>query len=150
MRILNLCVFLLLIASSPFVSAEKGMISYKSTYSVDETVEKLEKILKEKGMTIFAIVEHSEGAKQVGITLPPTQVVIFGNPKVGSLLMQCARSTAIDLPQKALIYEDSDGTTRLAFNDPKYLNSRHGLSQCQKPIEKISAALANIAETLIR
>ncbi len=94
--------------TAPAVATD-GMISVESPYSTAGTVERLEKILQDKGMTVFARKKHSEAAGKIGVELRETELVIFGNPKVGSALMQCEQSAAIDLPQKALIWRDAKG-----------------------------------------
>ena len=97
-------------------------------------------------MTIFNRVKHSEAAREVGIALRETELIIFGNPKVGSPLMQCQQSVAIDLPQKALIWKDSEGNTWISYNNPRYLQKKHNIANCEEVILKIEKALAGIAE----
>ena len=143
MRIVLL--FALFLATA-VVFADTGIISVKSPYSVTETADRLEALLKEKGMNVFGRIDHAAGAKSAEMELPPTELVIFGNPKVGTPLMHCARTVAIDLPQKALIWEDETGQVWLGYNDPQYLSKRHGLEHCAEVIEKISGALANFAK----
>ena len=126
--------------------ADNGLINVKSAFSVKKTADRLEKVLKEKGMTVFARINHSEGAKKVDIKLPATELLIFGNPKVGSPLMQCDRTVGIDLPQKALIWEDANGHVWLAYNDPQYLAKRHDLSGCMDVIKKVEKALSSFAK----
>ncbi|MGH1485582.1 MAG: DUF302 domain-containing protein [Cellvibrionaceae bacterium] len=123
----------------------KGMIILKSNHNVKITADKLEKVLNAKGMTVFKRIDHSAGAKKVDKELRPTELVIFGNPKVGTPLMQCAQSVAIDLPQKMLIWEDEKGKTWLAYNDPNYLVKRHNIKGCEVVIGKISGALKKFA-----
>ncbi len=127
-------------------SAAEGMIDVKSSFGVKETGDRLESVLKEKGMTMFNRVTHSEAAKKAGIELRETELIIFGNPKIGSPLMNCQQSVAIDLPQKALIWEDSEGNTWISYNDPKYLEKRHNISGCEEVISKIEKALAGMAK----
>ncbi|WP_297792606.1 DUF302 domain-containing protein [uncultured Marinobacter sp.] len=147
MRLLLGRVFaLVLLGFSLSVQAADGMVTVKSEHGVEATADRLEAVLKDKGMTVMARINHQQGAEKAGLELPPTEVVIFGNPKVGTPLMQCARSVAIDLPQKALIWEDSDGDTWLGYNDPEYLKSRHGIEGCDAVIEKVKAALAGFAK----
>jgi uncharacterized protein (DUF302 family) len=122
-----------------------GLVNVKSSHSVDETADRLEQILKTKGMKVFIRVDHSAGAKGVGIALRPTQLVVFGNPKVGAPLMQCSQSIAIDLPQKALIWEDERGDVWLTTNDPQYLADRHDMKGCQDVLAKVRKALGNFA-----
>ncbi len=142
----HILLFITLLALPFYVSADAGMVHQASAYGVDETANRLEAILKEKGMTVFARINHTQGAEKVGKTLRPTQVVIFGNPKVGTPLMQCEQSVAIDLPQKALIWEDAKGKTFLSYNHPKYLKSRHHIKGCDPVIKKVSKALENFAK----
>jgi uncharacterized protein (DUF302 family) len=126
--------------------ADNGIISVKSSHEVKATADRLEITLKQKGMTVFIRINHAEGAQKVGKKLRPTELVIFGNPKVGTPLMQCSQSTAIDLPQKALIWEDEKGQVWLSYNDPNYLVERHGITGCAEVIKKIEKALSNFAK----
>ena len=127
------------------VDAAEGIVTVKSAHSVQETANRLEAVLLEKGMNVFARINHAAGAEKVGQTLRPTELLLFGNPKVGTPLMQCAQSTGIDLPQKALIWEDDTGSVWLAYNDPAHLASRHGITDCAKGVPKIQQALKNFA-----
>ena len=97
-------------------------------------------------MNVFGRINHAAGAEKAGLTLAPTELVIFGNPKVGTPLMNCERTIAIDLPQKALIWEDEGGDVWLAYNDPAELAKRHDLKGCEAVIEKVAGALANFAK----
>jgi uncharacterized protein (DUF302 family) len=126
--------------------AGDSMITLKSQHSVQETADRLEKVLKEKGMNVFARIDHAAGAKKVDKELRPTQLLIFGNPKVGTPLMLCAQSVAIDLPQKALIWQDEAGNVWLGYNNPEYLKARHGIEGCDPVLDKIKGALANFAK----
>ena len=123
------------------VAAGEGMISIKSAHSVSDTADRLENILGAKGMTVFARIDHAAGAKKAGKTLPPTQLLIFGNPKIGTPLMVCSPSIAIDLPQKALISEDAAGTTWISYNDPMFLKLRHNTQGCDEVLKKVAMAL---------
>lgn len=127
-------------------AADSGVVKVKSNASVAQTVERLTTVLQAKGMTVFTTIDHAKGAEKAGLALPPTQVVIFGNPKIGTLLMQCAGQSAIDLPQKALIQQDSKGDVWLSYNAPSYIAGRHGIKGCDKVIGKVSQALANFAK----
>ena len=129
------------------VAAAEGMISLPSAYNVEETADRMEQILNKKGMTIFKRIKHSEGASSVGIELRDTELIIFGNPEVGSPLMKCRQSVAIDLPQKALIWEDDKAKVWISYNDPMYLEKRHNISGCEEVILKIGKALAGIAKS---
>ena len=144
MKSFNILLALILLTSFSF--AAEGVITQQSTHDVKATADRLESLLKNKGMTVFNRIRHSDGAKRVGVELRPTELIIFGNPKVGSPLMQCSQGVAIDLPQKALIWEDASGKTFLSYNDPAYLKERHQIKECQKVLEKISKALANFAK----
>jgi len=126
--------------------AADGLITVKSSNDVDTTVTKLVGILESKGMNVFGQVNHAEGAMKAGLKLRPTQLVIFGNPKVGTPLMQCSQSIAIDLPQKMLAWEAEDGTVYLSYNDPSYLKDRHSTEECDAVFEKVSGALSNFAK----
>jgi len=106
---------------------EEGIVKIPSHHSVDETVDKLKTILKSKGVTVFALVDHSGEAEKVGLKMPPTKLLIFGNPKGGTPLMLAAPSAALDLPLKILVAEDSDRKVWISYNSPEYLKERHGL-----------------------
>ena len=120
---------LLLGAVLPGSATDNGIISTPSNHSVDETVEKLKGILQAKGITLFALVDHSGEAEKVGMKMPPTKLLIFGSPKAGTPLMLAAPSIAIDLPLKILVWEDGQGKVWLSYNSPEYLKERHSLPQ---------------------
>jgi uncharacterized protein (DUF302 family) len=105
---------------------DRGMIDVPSPYSVPETLARLESILKERGVTVFARVDHSGEAEKAGLKMRPTQLLIFGSPKAGTPLMVATPSVAIDLPLKALAWEDQSGRVWLSYNAPEYLQERHG------------------------
>ena len=129
----------------PAIAAD-GMISIQSAFPVEITADRFENILNQKGMTVFSRIKHSESAQKIGIDLRKTELVIFGNPKVGSPLMQCQQTVAIDLPQKALIWEDDKGSTWISYNDPSYLVQRHNIPGCNEIISKIENALATLTK----
>ena len=106
-----------------------GFISRPSNHSVEQTVEKLKNVLQSKGVTLFALVDHSGEAEKVGIKMRPTKLLIFGSPKAGTPLMQAAPSIAIDLPLKILVWEDGQGKVWISYNSPDYLKERHNLPQ---------------------
>ncbi len=124
--------------------AADGMIELQSQNSFQATRDKLIDTLKAKGMKIFTVVDHASGARSAGLKLRPTTVVIFGNPKAGTQLMQCAQTAGIDLPMKALIWEDAKGVVRLGYNDPAWMAARHHVDDC-KIVTKMSKALGNFA-----
>ncbi|HEB55046.1 MAG TPA: DUF302 domain-containing protein [Gammaproteobacteria bacterium] len=129
---------------------KNGIIKLKSPYSVSETIDRLENVLNKKGMTIFKRVDHSAGAQKVGLELRPTQLLIFGNPKVGTPLMQCSQTAALDLPQKALAYKDASGQVWLAYNDPAYMAKRHDIEGCEKAVAKVTNALAKFSAAAVK
>jgi len=106
---------------------DRGIIDTPSNHSVDETVEKLKGILQAKGVTLFALIDHSGEAETVGMKMRPTKLLIFGNPKAGTPLMLAAPSSAIDLPLKILVWEDDQGKVWVTYNSPAYLQERHSL-----------------------
>ena len=110
-------------------TTDNGIINLPSDHSVDETVEKLKGILQAKGVTLFALVDHSGEAEKVGMKMRPTKLLIFGSPQAGTPLMLAAPSIAIDLPLKTLIWEDSEGMVWVSYNSPAYLQQRHGVPQ---------------------
>jgi uncharacterized protein (DUF302 family) len=111
------------------VTQKEGIVTIPSNHSVDETVAKLKSILASKGIHLFAVIDHSGEAAKVGIKMPNTKLVIFGNPKGGTPLMLAAPSIAIDLPLKILVAEDAGGKVWVSYNSPDYLKERHGLPE---------------------
>ena len=142
-RIFFYIITILLMATTAV--AGNGLISIKSSHDVKVTADRLENILTLKGMNVFIRINHAAGAAKAGKELRPTELIVFGNPKVGTPLMQCSQSVAIDLPQKALIWQDDKGLVWLTYNDPEYLSVRHGLKGCSEVIKKVQKALSNFA-----
>jgi uncharacterized protein (DUF302 family) len=134
---------------SSLAAADNGLITVISNYNVATTADRLEHSLATKGMTIFTRINHAQAAAKIGKELRPTELMVFGNPKVGSLLMQCQQSIAIDLPQKALIWEDEKGQVWLSYNEPEYLVMRHNIEGCNEALQKITKALSNFAKAAI-
>ena len=128
--------------------AEKnGLIQLASRYSVEDTLKRLTAAFTEKGMQIFAVIDHSGEAEKVGLKMRPTKVVIFGSPKGGTPLMVAAPSLAIDLPLKALVAEDQSGKVTVTYNDPAYLQQRHGVpAELMKNLAGAGAVLAKAVE----
>jgi uncharacterized protein (DUF302 family) len=123
-----------------------GIKSLPSVHSVDQTVERLKAVLEKKGITLFAVVDHSGEAEKAGMKMPPTKLLIFGNPAAGTPLMLAAPATAIDLPLKILIAEDAEGRAYLSWNDPEYLQARHGFpAGLIKNIAAVEILAANAA-----
>jgi uncharacterized protein (DUF302 family) len=105
----------------------RGIIDTPSNHSVEQTVDRLRNILQSKGVTLFALIDHSGEAEKVGMKMPPTKLLIFGNPRAGTPLMLASPSSALDLPLKILIREDAQGKVRVSYNRPTYLQERHSL-----------------------
>jgi len=127
--------------------ADNGLINLASKHTVDETMQRLESLLNERGVTIFARVDHSGEAAKIGLAMRPTKLLIFGSPKGGTPLMQAAPTVAIDLPLKALFWEDPYGKVWLTYNDPKYLQQRHKFPADLLPnIAAVNAMFARAAE----
>lgn len=126
-------------------TTKNGLVNVRSNHSVSATADKLQTILKTKGMNVFTRIDHAAGAKKADLELRPTELIVFGNPKVGTPLMQCAPSVAIDLPQKMLIWQDNAGVTWLTYNDPMYLMKRHKIKGCDTVLNKVSNALKNFS-----
>ncbi len=141
--------FFALIGFGGSANAAEGVITLGSAHSVKVTVDRLENTLKKKGLTVFARIDHAAGGQKVGKELRPTELLVFGNPKVGTPLMQCARTMAIDLPQKALVWEDEAGKVWLAYNDPGYLAVRHGLQGCEKVLTKVGKVLGMVSRLAV-
>jgi len=134
-----------ILLATPAARAENGLVSVKSSHDVARTVERLEAALKEKDVALVAKVDHAAGAARIGEKLRPTVLLVFGNPKLGTPLLQCAQTAGIDLPQKALVWQDEKGQTWLTYNDPRYIATRHGAGECGDVVRKTAAALEGLA-----
>lgn len=133
---------LLLVLATSMAFADDGIITRDSPYSFSQTLERIEAALAARGVTVFARVDHSAEARKIGLEMPPTTVLIFGNPKAGTPLMISAPSLAIDLPLKLLIRQDSGGKVSVSFNSALFLGARHKLSGEQlKPLDAPAALL---------
>ena len=106
--------------------SQNGLIQLSTQYSVDETISRLQSAFAEKGLKVFAVIDHSGEAEKAGLKMPATKVIVFGSPKAGTPLMVASPSVAIDLPLKALVAEDAGGKVSVTYNDPEYLRERHG------------------------
>jgi uncharacterized protein (DUF302 family) len=127
--------------------AADGLTTLRSSFGPKDTMDKLEAAVKAKGMTVFARIDHAAGAAEVGLPLRPTEVLIFGNARGGTPLMQAAQATGIDLPLKALVWQDASGATWLSYNDPAWLAQRHGLGhEVEAAVNAMAAALAAVAK----
>ena len=141
-------VFASLFTLSSAAFAADGLIALKSPYEAKETMNRFESNAKAKGLNIFARVDHAAGAATVGMTLRPTEVLIFGHPKGGTPFMECAQTLGIDMPLKALVWQDAQGQVWLGYNDPVYLAKRHHAEKCPA-VGNLSKALSGLAEATI-
>jgi uncharacterized protein (DUF302 family)/uncharacterized membrane protein YidH (DUF202 family) len=129
------------------VATSKGIVDVPTDHTVDQIVEKLKNILQSKGVTLFALVDHSGEAAKAGMKMPPTKLLIFGSPKAGTPLMLASPSIAIDLPLKILVWEDGAGRVRISYNRPEYLKQRHDLpTELLANIAVVEALAAKAAE----
>jgi uncharacterized protein (DUF302 family) len=129
--------------------AADGLVALKSAHPPKETLDRLEKLVKEKGLTVFARIDHAAGAAKAGKALRPTQLLIFGNPQGGTPLMECAQTAGIDLPLKALAWQDAGGQSWLGYNDPVWIARRHEAPQCAAG-ENLRKALAGLAGAAVK
>jgi uncharacterized protein (DUF302 family) len=126
----------------------EGLVTSRSSFDPKETMERLEAEIRARGMTVFARIDHAAGAAAAALPLRPTDLLIFGAAKGGTPLMQAAQTIGIDLPLKALVWQDEDGATFVSYNDPAYLAQRHGLGAPAKPIvDAMTGVLKAIAES---
>jgi uncharacterized protein (DUF302 family) len=142
------CLVALLLFVSSVGFAADGLIAVKSTFTAKETMDRFEANAKQRGLNIFVRIDHAAGAMKVGKTLRPTEVLIFGNPQGGTAFMECAQTVGIDLPLKALVWEDPQGQVWLGYNDPAFLAQRHGVVQCPA-VGGLSKALSGLVEATI-
>jgi uncharacterized protein (DUF302 family) len=127
--------------------AADGLTTLRSSYGPKDTMTRLEAEVKARGMTVFARIDHAAGAAGAGLSLRPTELLIFGNAKAGTPLMQTVQTTGIDLPLKALVWEDASGATWLSYNDPAWLAQRHGVAgETETVIGMMSKALDAVAQ----
>jgi len=139
---------LVLMASA--ATAAEGLVSVKSPYGVKETLDRFESAAKARGLNVFLRLDHAAGAQKIGKTLRPTELLIFGSPQGGTPLMECAQSAGIDLPLKALAWQDAAGQVWLSYNDPRYLANRHGAGECAPVVQNLTKALAGLAQDAIK
>jgi len=131
------------------VLAADGLIALKSAHSVKDTMDRFEAAAKGKGLNVFLRVDHAGGAKKIGKDLRPTELLVFGNPQGGTPLMECAQTAGIDLPLKALAWQDAAGQTWLGYNDPGFLAKRHEAGNCAA-VPNLQKALAGLAAEAVR
>lgn len=127
------------------IMTPEGLIVLQSRYGPADTAERLAAAVTARGMTVMARIDHAAGAAKAGLELRPTEVILFGNPVGGTPLMQAAQTAGIDLPLKALVWQDANGRTWLGYNDPKWVAQRHGASGVEPTVEAMTKALAAIA-----
>ena len=120
----------------------EGLTSIRSNFGPKETMERLEGEIRAQGMNVFARIDHAAGAAEAGLELRPTELIIFGNARGGTPLMQSIQTVGIDLPLKALVWEDTSGTTWLSYNEPSWIAQRHGVANAESIVSKMSAALS--------
>lgn len=137
-----------LVVCSTQVVAADGLVEVKSPYGAKETMDRFAEQAKQRGLNVFARVDHAEGATKIDLKLRPTEVLVFGNPRGGTPLMQCAQTIGIDLPLKALVWEDAAGQVWLGYNDPAWIAMRHGAPACPA-VEPVAKALAGIAAATV-
>lgn len=127
-------------------NADNGVVTVASAHPGAATVERFQTLIRERGLMVFACIDFSGDAGRAGLTLPFSQLVIFGNPKAGTPLMQCAPTAALDLPLKVLVWEDADGRAWLSFNSTEYLRDRHALpDDLMKPVSGVAALVDAVA-----
>lgn len=148
MKRLTALITIALALAATTAAAADGLVALKSPYPAKETMNRLEDNAKQRGLTVFARIDHAAGATRVGKTLRPTEVLIFGNPQGGTPLMECVQTMGLDLPLKALVWEDAQGQVWLGYNDPAWLMSRHGAAECPAA-QAVGKALASLSETAV-
>jgi len=137
-----------LVSLASVVSAADGLIVAKSPRSVADTMNRFETLARQRGLKVFARIDHAAGAAKIGKALRPTEVIIFGNPQGGTPFMECAQSAGIDLPLKGLVWQDASSQVWLGYNDPAFLAQRHGVAQCPA-IKNLRKALSILAAATI-
>jgi uncharacterized protein (DUF302 family) len=140
--------FLVLVLASFNAAAADGLVALKSAHGAKETMDRLESAVKQRGLNVFARIDHAAGAAKIGKQLRPTELLVFGNPQGGTPFMECAQTVGIDLPLKALVWQDNSGQIWLGYNDPAYLAARHGAAQCPAAAG-LSKALAGLAQQAV-
>ena len=146
LRLISCAIATMLLAGA--AAAADGLVAVKSSYSAKETMDRLEASVKQRGLTVFARIDHAAGAAKIGKTLRPTELLIFGNPQGGTPLMECEQTAGIDLPLKALAWEDAAAQVWVGYNDPAYLAQRHGAASCPV-VENLRKALSSLVDTVV-
>ena len=126
----------------------EGLTSLQSRFGPKETMDRLQAEIRAQGMTVFARIDHAAGAAEVGLTLRATELIIFGNARGGTPLMQSAQTVGIDLPLKALVWEDASGKTWLSYNEPGWIAQRHSVANAEQVVSKMAAALSAMSRAV--
>jgi uncharacterized protein (DUF302 family) len=126
----------------------EGLTSVRSRFGPKETMDRLETEIRAQGMTVFARIDHAAGAAEVGLTLRPTELIIFGNARGGTPMMQSVQTVGIDLPLKALVWEDASGKTWLSYNEPGWIAQRHSIANAEAVVSKMAAGLSAISRAV--
>jgi len=145
-RLLVLISLVVLMPALSMAGGGDGMITKKSKHSVKETIDRLEQALRKKGITIVTRWDHAHGAEKAGIPLRPTELLIFGNPKLGSHFFTSNQTAGLDLPMKALAWKDDHGQVWLTYNDPAYIANRHGIKNRPHIVKKMTGALNKLSD----
>jgi uncharacterized protein (DUF302 family) len=124
---------------------DAGLVTVQGGEDVPTTVDRITEDVAASPLTLVTTVDHAKNAADAGLDLPPTMLLIFGNPEVGTPLMQASRTVAVDLPQRMLVWEDDDGTVRVTYNDPEYLANRHGIDDQDDRLDTVASVLRRIA-----
>jgi len=149
MRTARIALACLLSIASALAAAADGLVTVKSPHSVKDTLDRFEAVAKGKGLNVFLRVDHAAGAQKIGKNLRPTELLVFGNPQGGTPLMECAQTAGIDLPLKALAWQDASGQVWLGYNDPQFLATRHAAGNCAV-VPNLRKALDGLAAEAVR
>lgn len=136
------------LASATLAYGAEGLVAVKSSMSAKATADKFEEIVKQRGLNVLARVDHAAGAAKIGKSLRPTELIIFGSPQAGTPFMECSQTVGIDLPLKALVWEDSSSQVWIGYNDPMFLANRHEAAQCPAA-ENIRKAVSALVEATL-
>ena len=148
MKISQLIATAALVAAAAACHAADGLIALKSAYDAKSTMDRLEELAKQRGLNVFARIDHAAGAARIGKSLRPNEVLIFGSPQGGTPFMECAQTVGIDLPLKMLVWEDASAQVWLGYNDPAYLAKRHEAASCPA-VANLGKALSGLAEAAV-
>lgn len=148
MKVTRTLVSMILLSVFSVVQAADGLVKVSSPHGPTGTMDRLEEAVEEKGLNVFARIDHAEGAAKVDHSLRPTELLIFGHPKGGTPFMKCAQTIGIDLPMKALVWKDDSGQVWLGYNDPAFIAARHGAADCPAVV-KLSKVLDGLAKSAV-